>query len=256
MSAGSGGIGGGGDNEDEVADELAREQELRLLDPDQEYGGLLETENDVEDVDELALEDGDSGFLPKDNGDQPDIVEPVPPTSPAQSLSTPDDTPSVQGSVLSSPGSSILPSRATPSRTASGSLQPFDRRFQSRLSSSPLQSPRNVSPAFLSPGSRQSSLSSNLPRLEGDKDTEIETPQAPWEVVRWSKLRKISGQIFSEVGKRNFGRPTCLTVAASLVIGTSKGYILAFDYQQTLKVIIGPGTQGKYLLSKFRGLTC
>jgi hypothetical protein len=61
--------------------------------------------------------------------------------------------------------------------------------------------------------------------------------------VRWTKLKKISGQVFSEVGKRNFGRATCLAVAASLVIGTSKGFILVFDYQQVLKSIIGPGTK-------------
>jgi hypothetical protein len=62
--------------------------------------------------------------------------------------------------------------------------------------------------------------------------------------VRWTKLKKITGQVFSEIGKRNFGRPTCLNVA-SLAIGTSKGFILVFDYQQVLKSIIGPGTKGK-----------
>jgi len=62
-------------------------------------------------------------------------------------------------------------------------------------------------------------------------------------VVRWTKLKKISGQVFSEVGKRNFGRPTCLNVTVSLSIGTSKGFILVFDYQQVLKSIIGPGTK-------------
>jgi hypothetical protein len=85
-------------------------------------------------------------------------------------------------------------------------------------------------------------LSSNL--LFQQQPDEAETPQAPWEVVRWTKLKKITAQVFSEVGKRNFGRPTCLNVAASLAIGTSKGFILIFDYQQVLKSIIGPGTKG------------
>ncbi|KAF2026009.1 hypothetical protein EK21DRAFT_75085 [Setomelanomma holmii] len=89
--------------------------------------------------------------------------------------------------------------------------------------------------------SRQSSLSSNL--LFQPHQDEADTPQAPWEVVRWTKLKKITGQVFSEVGKRSFGKPTCLNVAASLVIGTSKGFILVFDYQQILKSIIGPGTK-------------
>ncbi|KAL7771385.1 hypothetical protein CFE70_001328 [Pyrenophora teres f. teres 0-1] len=74
-------------------------------------------------------------------------------------------------------------------------------------------------------------------------DDGSEPPQAPWEVVRWTKLKKITGQVFSEVGKRNFGRPTCLNVTVSLSIGTSKGFILVFDYQQVLKSIIGPGTK-------------
>jgi hypothetical protein len=65
----------------------------------------------------------------------------------------------------------------------------------------------------------------------------------PWDVVRWTKLRKITGQAFSEVGKRNFGRPTCLAVTTSIVIGTSKGIVLVFDYQQNHKGIIGMGTK-------------
>lgn len=74
-----------------------------------------------------------------------------------------------------------------------------------------------------------------------------ETPQGPWDVVRWTKLRKITGQAFSEVGKRNFGHPTCMAVSTSIVIGTSKGIILVFDYQQSLKTIIGTGTKGMSL---------
>jgi hypothetical protein len=89
--------------------------------------------------------------------------------------------------------------------------------------------------------SRQSSITS---QLSPTPETEAEPPQGPWEVVRWTKLRKITGQAFSEIGKRNFGRPTCLAVSTSIVIGTSKGIILVFDYQQSLKTIIGTGTPG------------
>lgn len=164
------------------------------------------------------------------------------PASP-ESTSIPDDTPSIQGSGLSSPGSSVPLSHNSLRPHRPTSLQPFERRFSSRLSPSPLASPRAASPAFLSAHSRQSSLSSNL--LLQQVPDEADTPQAPWEVVRWTKLKKITGQVFSEVGKRNFGRPTCLNVAASLMIGTSKGFILVFDYAQVLKSIIGPGTKGK-----------
>ncbi|KAF2013429.1 hypothetical protein BU24DRAFT_424427 [Aaosphaeria arxii CBS 175.79] len=159
-----------------------------------------------------------------------------------ESTSNPDDTPSIQGSVLSSPGSSIPASHSSLRGHRPTSLQPFERRFSSRLSPSPLGTPRTVSsPNFLSSHSRQSSLSSNL--LFQIQQDESDTPQAPWDVVRWTKLKKITGQVFSEVGKRNFGRATCLSVAASLVVGTSKGFILVFDYQQVLKSIIGPGTK-------------
>jgi vacuolar protein sorting-associated protein 8 len=75
---------------------------------------------------------------------------------------------------------------------------------------------------------------------------ETETPSPPWEVVRWTKLKKLNGQAFSEAGKRSFGAPTCVAVAASIVLGTTKGIILMFDYHQNLKTIIGPGTKGMW----------
>ena len=143
-----------------------------------------------------------------------------------------------QGSLASSPG------RRAPSssygRSPTPSLRPFDRRFQARLSASPVPSPRASSPAFLNIHSRQSSASYAVQDFGG-----TDSPQAPWDVVRWTKLRKITGQAFSEVGKRNFGRPTCIAVSSSIAFGTSKGIILVFDYNQNLKSIIGPGTKGQ-----------
>jgi hypothetical protein len=58
----------------------------------------------------------------------------------------------------------------------------------------------------------------------------------------------MNGQAFSEAGRRNFGSPTCLAVSASIVLGTTKGIILVFDFNQALKMIIGPGTKGNDLL--------
>lgn len=78
------------------------------------------------------------------------------------------------------------------------------------------------------------------------KSEEAEPDQPPWEVVRWTKLRKISGHAFSEIGKRNFGRPVCIAISTSIALGTSKGIILVFDYNQNLKSIIGPGTKGAW----------
>ncbi|PFH56869.1 hypothetical protein XA68_15839 [Ophiocordyceps unilateralis] len=161
--------------------------------------------------------------------------------SPVDSLASgAGNTPSLQGSLMSSPGSSVLPSVA--SRPGLGSpspsLRPFDRRFHSRYSPSPSSSPRGSSPAFLSGHSRNVSLASNFPLDQADTDT----PSAPWEVVRWTRLNKLNGNAFSELGRRNFGSPTCIAVSASIVLGTSKGIILMFDYHQNIKMIIGQGT--------------
>ena len=89
--------------------------------------------------------------------------------------------------------------------------------------------------------SRSGSLGSNL--LPDQAEDDSSSP--PWEVVRWTKLRKLNGQAFSEAGRRNFGSPTCLAISASIVLGTSKGIILIFDYSQNLKMIIGQGTKGE-----------
>ena len=96
-----------------------------------------------------------------------------------------------------------------------------------------------MSPAFLNAHSRQSSVASHFLPDTGEQ----ETLEAPWDVVRWTRLRKINGQAFSELGKRNFGRPTCIAVSASIVLGTSKGTVLVFDYSQNLRAIIGPGSK-------------
>ncbi|KAL9012121.1 MAG: hypothetical protein Q9173_003088 [Seirophora scorigena] len=151
------------------------------------------------------------------------------PDSADGSLSIPDDTPSLQGSVTSS--ASTQARQLAHGRSPTPSMRPFDRRFQARLSPSPQSSPRAASPAFLHPHSRTTSVSSQVP------------DQTPWEVVRWTRLRKISGQAFSEVGKRSFGRPICIAISTTIAMGTSKGIILVFDYNQNLKSIIGPGTR-------------
>lgn len=179
--------------------------------------------------------------------------------SPAASFSTPDDTPSVhvsafaaggwklwanikepQGSVASSRASSAFGSRFSPSP----SLRPFDRRFQSRLQPGALVqslSPRALSPSPLSPHSRSSSFGN---KTGDDNFGALDEGSAPWDIVRWTKLKKIKNQLFSEAGRRKFGSPTCITVSATIAVGTSKGSILIFDYNQKLQSIIGPGTKG------------
>ncbi|KAK6504003.1 Vacuolar protein sorting-associated protein 8 [Arthrobotrys conoides] len=150
---------------------------------------------------------------------------------------TPDDVLSVQASAPSSPGSNIIPRRASLQNIPTPSLRPFDRRFQSRLSiSSPLLgSPRSASPALLNTHSRSSSLSGQGEDLEGD----AEESSAPWDVIRWTKLKKLKAQLYSESGRRAYGEPTCINIFTSIAVGTSRGFILIFDYHQTLMSVIG-----------------
>lgn len=279
MSSIPGGHDEGGNNEDVEADESTRTEDGRAVvetatsdrvnaedegSTDDEVlaeaVGFVEegADGDREQYDQDSLAQEDYPHLSRDaetasHNDRLDVDADAGPATPTaqsplasagDSDSIPDDTPSLRGSLLSSPGRVASPTpRWTGSRTASGALQPFERRFESRFSASPSPSPRAGSPAFLSPHSRQVSLSSQISQISSQDEGDAETPQAPWDVIRWTKLRKVTGQAFSEVGKRNFGRPTCLAVSALIAIGTSKGLILGFDYHQTLKIIIGQGTK-------------
>lgn len=173
-----------------------------------------------------------------------------PPLPPFLSVGT-DVLKKLQDSLNSSPGSSILPSAATrpgPS-SPSPSFRPFDRRFHSRLSSSASNSPRASSPALSSIRNHRNASLGSAFALDYAADSGALTP--PWEVVRWTQLKKIAANAFSEVGRRNFGSPTCLAVSTSIVLGTSKGVILIFDYRQDLKLIIGPGTKGEPVPASF-----
>lgn len=173
--------------------------------------------------------------------------------TPDGSLPDPDETPSVRSSRS---GSLLQPARSpfNRSRTGSSASRPFDRRFHARMSSSASSIPRigpslgsSGGPSFLKNDSRRISMLSQFTvDTQGSADKEGEEEQAPWDVVKWSKLKRVTTQSFSEAGKRTFGRPVCLTVGALIAIGTSKGLVLLFDYQQTLKSIIGQGTAGKF----------
>lgn len=281
MSSNAGGSHHGGDNEDIEADEASRNDHARLED---DFGDFIEHEEDVtggadtnespqqawpEDeplagvggsheqtawTEELELQndyphlertepEASDDATPDEGPTTPRMQSPL--LSPADSGSIPDDTPSQHGSLLSSPGRDASPlPRKRAIRPTSAALQPFERRFEARPTVPKSPSSRAGSPAFLSPHSRQVSISSQISQISSQGESaDTETPQAPWDVVRWTKLRKITGQAFSEAGRRNFGRPTCLAVSALIAIGTSKGLVLGFDYHQTLKIIIGQGTK-------------
>ncbi|CAK7273797.1 Vacuolar protein sorting-associated protein 8 [Sporothrix epigloea] len=180
-------------------------------------------------------------------------------------LSIPDSSASNRNSMVSSfGGSSVFRSAGSLSRFGlrgtNPSFRPFDQRFQSRIASggngSPLASPtgRPSSPSLLAltaAHNRSSSSYSNsfhYPYNDFSSASFVvggstETPSPPWEVMRWTKLTKLSSQSFSESAKRNFGSPTCMAISQSIVVGTTKGVILVFDYNQNLKTIIGMGTK-------------
>ncbi|KAI0006521.1 Golgi CORVET complex core vacuolar protein 8-domain-containing protein [Xylariaceae sp. FL0662B] len=212
---------------DNIADILEEERQDNVYDTPAESGLVANRYRQLlRDRDDVS-EDGSADGLPRRAGSPSDSL-----------LSMPVGSPSVQGSMISSPGSSILPSVASRPglNSPTPSFRPFDRRFQSRISSPSSLTPRPSSPAYFH--SRQASISSQF-LLDS---TENEAPSPPWEVVRWTRLKKLNGQVFSEAGRRNFGSPTCIAVTASIVLGTTKGIILMFDYNQNLKMIIGPGT--------------
>jgi hypothetical protein len=104
-------------------------------------------------------------------------------------------------------------------------LRPFDERF-----ASPFSGLHNPAP-LLSSGSAEHSPRSSVSEVQ------------PWETVRWTRLRKIFEEVFSESGRRNYGTLTCIAVSAVIAVGTSRGLILVFDYHQNIKASLGTGTK-------------
>lgn len=162
--------------------------------------------------------------------------------SPCPSISTTDETASFQESVsengalehlLDSPDSSNRMAH----RDYLSSLR--SRRFEGLRSS--------LSPGTLSPRRGLSQLHSRATSMASVRqlDNLTEDDVQSTDIIKWTKLRKISDQLFSEAGKRSFGQSTCLIVAGYLAIGTSRGLILIYDYHQVCKHIIGNGTAGE-----------
>lgn len=260
MSSNSGGSHSGGENEDIEADVSKRNKHGRSASDGKsvEYGDALEEQEQDELAEEAALPAEDIEEQEELPGEEQSLEEDYPQASREQT-STPDDlvpddgptTPTGKAPVVSPADSGSIPDD-TPRCKAPCCLRLeeylllnreilsdgrhlvlyslFERRFEARPSVSRSTSSRTDSPAFLSPHSRQISLSSQISQISSQEGSaEAETPQAP-NVVKWTKLRKITGQAFSEAGKRNFGSPTCLAVSALIAIGTSKGLVLGFDY--------------------------
>ncbi len=219
------------------------EGESFLRGQDDEHGGVEigkdEVVQDDEDIPEIAPEAPDESTVPEslgpavefeqgthlDDGEPPalDAAEHNTPrnglaNAPSldDSLSTPDDTPSAPGSILSSPASDAGSIRS-PARRGSPSIphRPFDIRFQSRLSSSQLTPLRSSSPAFLGAHSRHSSTASIGLYTPSEPDEGVN----PWDVIRWSKFKKITGQAFLRLGEGISEAQHVLAVADQMVLG-------------------------------------
>ncbi|GAO49650.1 hypothetical protein G7K_3799-t1 [Saitoella complicata NRRL Y-17804] len=170
------------------------------------------------------------------------------------SLSTGDDAPSQRDAssyIAGSPAASSVGSISIPAAAAArrpsyllSPLRSFSGRQVRRLTSqssitqgSPFGTPISPAPSINFAHSRSSSYSSNL------ADFGEEAPPAPWEVVRWTKLKKVSTQIFSDAGRRNFGAVSTMAASGLIAAGTTKGLLLIFDFHQTLKSVIGVNTR-------------
>lgn len=125
-------------------------------------------------------------------------------------------------------------------------LSPLRSKHYDELRSSLLSPSGFNGTKYLQNRSRSSSSASIL-RLS--ELAEVDDQAMPKQAIKWSRLRKLTDQLYSESGNRAFGKPTCFIVSGILAIGTTKGLILVFDYQQICKKVIGNGTIGKFYRS-------
>lgn len=125
-------------------------------------------------------------------------------------------------------------------------VRSIDQRFHTRLSS--LTSVRSLSSNISTSSSINYATPGNPNRSTvftfDDENLLLEEANSnPWEVMRWSKLRKISSQIFSDTAQATYGKPTCILAAAHIVLGMSHGQVLVFDYHQVLQAVLGANTK-------------
>ncbi|KAA8915915.1 hypothetical protein TRICI_001929 [Trichomonascus ciferrii] len=150
--------------------------------------------------------------------------------------------PSLQSNNLAfSPSSAINATPGTPDSTRSSSLlvHSLDKRFKTRLNelSDSRAHSRSSSTSTLAKHLRSTSQHSSIDDLlsTGLEDSETSTP---WEAIRWTKLRKLSNQLYSENAMRSYGSPTVVLPSSTIAVGTSKGVVLCFDYHQSLKTVL------------------
>ncbi|ODQ65051.1 hypothetical protein NADFUDRAFT_51650 [Nadsonia fulvescens var. elongata DSM 6958] len=135
--------------------------------------------------------------------------------------------PSIGVSRATSPASSLSSVRSQ--------LRPFEHRFQTRISS------------FLSQRPNTNRFNNNS-NGSGNNDEDVKAlfdgthdlaRLNDHDSIHWTKLRKISNQIYSDEAASLYGTPTAIIVTIVIAVGTSRGLILIFDFQQNLTAILG-----------------
>ncbi|ONH67923.1 Vacuolar protein sorting-associated protein 8 [Cyberlindnera fabianii] len=74
-------------------------------------------------------------------------------------------------------------------------------------------------------------------------DTDTDTADVKVTRLKWLPFNTINTLLYGSNSSRSIhGVPTCLSAGDVLAIGTSKGYVLIFDYRQILQLELGKGT--------------
>ncbi|KAJ3085893.1 Vacuolar protein sorting-associated protein 8, partial [Quaeritorhiza haematococci] len=114
-----------------------------------------------------------------------------------------------------------------------GDNPPTTRSHHARsVSASSIHSPRsNFSNGLQMEGSQMSS------DFSFSDDGIKPIPPAPFDLFRWTRLKRISEQLVSQ--GQQFGTPSASLVKGGIFVGTTKSLVLIFDFSQNLQSVIG-----------------
>ncbi|KAI9316979.1 Golgi CORVET complex core vacuolar protein 8-domain-containing protein [Dichotomocladium elegans] len=123
-----------------------------------------------------------------------------------------------------------------PRRIGSNPALQSSTDFQARTNNGSLLRARLESPSYNSHSSSEiGTLSDQSPSVSALFGDELE----PWEAFRWTPLKKISDQLYSEDLRRQHGLASVLAVSGVIAVGTTRSLVFVYDYSQDLKCILG-----------------
>lgn len=229
---------GDGQNGDACTVETSLPQFYKSPPSDDE--GLTNEEEPADEIEESVTQDTDQLSLNSDAQKVPLSEDGAAPDSlPSRQHSR---NPSLQSNNLAfSPSSAANATPGTPDSARSSSLlvHSLDKRFKTRLNelSDSRAHSRSSSTSTLANHLHSTSQLSSIDDFLSTGLEENET-SSPWEAIRWTKLRKLSNQLYSENALRTYGSPTVVLPSNTIAVGTSKGVVLCFDYYQNLKTVL------------------